>query len=83
MDTWPLSTAQAQLSEVLGQATIRGPQAITHNGQIAAAVLSPALWKQLSDPHESLVDFMQRSPLAQEDVLQLERDSSPGRSVVL
>ncbi|MBF0462592.1 MAG: type II toxin-antitoxin system Phd/YefM family antitoxin [Magnetococcales bacterium] len=82
MRTWPLQQAKAQFSEVIRKAAAEGPQEITVHGQQTAVVLSREDYTRLTHQRVSFVDFMRASPLLGE-ALDLERDRSPDREVVL
>ncbi|MBF0162551.1 MAG: type II toxin-antitoxin system Phd/YefM family antitoxin [Magnetococcales bacterium] len=82
MRTWPLQQAKAQFSEVIRQAAAEGPQEITVHGQQTAVVLSREDYIRLTHQRASFVEFMRASPLLGE-TLDLERDRSPEREVVL
>ncbi len=60
-----------------------GPQDITVHGKSVAVVLSRDLFDQLSGNSQSLVEFMQRSPLFGLDDLTFERDQSLTRELGL
>ena len=60
-----------------------GPQDITVHGKSVAVVLSLEHYDRLSGNTQSLVQFMQSSPLYAMDDLKLERDKSVAREVDL
>jgi prevent-host-death family protein len=78
-----MQAAKAKLSEVVKQAQDIGPQDITLHGRSVAVVLSRADFERLSGQADSLLDFMQRSPLAgvDDDALDLPRDTSLTREL--
>jgi prevent-host-death family protein len=81
MQRWQMQTAKARFSEVVKRATDEGPQEVTMHGRSVAVVISRELFDRLSGNQNSLVDFMQQSPLyGQEDIV-LERDHSLPREV--
>ncbi|MSP36371.1 MAG: type II toxin-antitoxin system Phd/YefM family antitoxin [Limnohabitans sp.] len=83
MQMWQMQEAKARLSEVIKCAQTLGPQNITVHGQPVAVVVSQAMFEKLTGNQQSLVSFMQSSPLyAMEDV-PLERDKSLTRKVSL
>jgi prevent-host-death family protein len=83
MQTWQMQTAKARFSDVVRSAKSDGPQDITLHGKSVAVVLSRELYDRLSGNTQSLVQFMQSSPLyAMEDVV-LERDESLVRELPL
>lgn len=83
MQSWQMQAAKAKLSEVVKQAQDSGPQDITLHGRSVAVVLSRADFERLSGQADSLLDFMQRSPLAgvDDDALDLPRDTSLTREL--
>lgn len=85
MQSWQMQAAKARLSEVVKQAQASGPQDITLHGRSVAVVLSREDFERLSGQTDSLLDFMQRSPLAglDDDALDLSRDASLTRDVEL
>lgn len=70
---WQVQDAKNRLSELMRKAREEGPQVITARGLEAAVVLSIEEYRRLSQPTESLYEFMQRSPLRGVE-LELERD---------
>lgn len=64
MTTWTLERAKNQLSEVVRRALAHEPQLVTRGGHAAVVVLAKADYERLIAP-QSLVDFMQNSPLAE------------------
>jgi prevent-host-death family protein len=83
MQTWQMQTAKAQFSDVVRNAKSNGPQDITLHGKSVAVVLSRELFDRLSGNTQSLLQFMQSSPLHGLDDLELERDQSLSREVDL
>jgi len=84
MQTWQMQEAKARLAELIRSAQTQGPQDITLHGRSVAVVLSREAFQRLSGQQQSLVDFMQASPLAGlDDELVFERDRSPARDVSL
>jgi len=85
MQSWQMQAAKAKLSEVVKQAQASGPQDITLHGRSVAVVLSREDFERLSGQAGSLLDFMQRSPLAglDDDELDLQRDASLTRDIEL
>lgn len=76
-----MQEAKARLSEVVKGAEREGPQEITLHGKPVAVVLSRADYDRLTGMRESLVDFMRRSPLYDQEDLALTRDRSLTREV--
>ena len=83
MHMWQIQEAKARLSEVVRQAEQEGPQDITWHGRSVAVLLSRSDYEQLTGSNESLVDFMQRSPLFDLDELDFNRDRSTTREASL
>ena len=86
MTTWTLERAKNQLSEVVRRALAHQPQLVTRGGRDAVVVLAKDDYERLIAP-QSLVEFMQNSPLAAaiaEGVLSadvFEREPDFGRDV--
>jgi prevent-host-death family protein len=83
MQTWQMQTAKARFSDVVRCAKNDGPQDITVHGKSVAVVLSRDLFDRLSGNSQSLVEFMQHSPLCGLDDLNFERDQSLTREINL
>ena len=81
MQTWQMQTAKARFSELVKLAADTGPQDITLHGRSVAVVVSRELFDRLSGQTDSLVDFMQQSPLCGQEDICFERDPSLGREV--
>ena len=81
MQTWQMQTAKARFSELVKLAADTGPQDITLHGRSVAVVVSRELFDRLSGQADSLVDFMQQSPLCGQDDISFERDPRLGREV--
>lgn len=69
---WNLQDAKARLSELVDRCVVGEPQVIFRRGQPAVVVLPFAEFERKRGPRESLLSFLQRSPLAQAD-LELDR----------
>ncbi len=85
MRTWKLEDAKNRFSEVVRMALSHGPQRVTRNGRDAVVVVSAEEYERLAAP-EGLVDFLQRSPLAEalsSGELDLDRPRDLGRDVSL
>ena len=80
MHTWQMQEAQARLSELVKCAQTQ-PQEITVHGKSVAVVISRETFDRLSQAQESLVDFMRRSPLHDNDDVVIERDRRLTREV--
>lgn len=83
MQTWQLQTAKARFSDLVRSAKVDGPQDITVHGRSVAVVMSRELFDRLSGNAQSLVAFIQQSPLPDSDDLVLERDTSLPREMAL
>ena len=83
MQTWQMQTAKARFSDVVRCAKQDGPQDITVHGRSVAVVLSRELFDRISGNTESLVEFMQQSPLCGSDDIQFDRDQSLPREIAL
>ena len=83
MQTWQMQTAKARFSDVVRCAKQDGPQNITVHGRSVAVVLSRELFDRISGNTESLVEFMQQSPLCGSDDVQFDRDQSLPREIAL
>lgn len=83
MNSWQMQSAKARFSELVKQAVEDGPQTITLHGRATAVVVSRELFERLSGNEQSLVDFMQASPLLGRDEVEFERDRSLPRDIEL
>ena len=81
MHTWQIQEAKAHFSEVVRQTEQAGPQEITWHGRAVAVLLSSAEYQRLTGAKQSLVEFMQHSPLFDGEDIEFPRDSSPTREV--
>jgi len=77
-----MQDAKARLSELVKSAQLQ-PQDITVHGNSVAVVVSRETFNRLSQRHESLVDFMRRSPLYDAEDVVLERESGLTREIEL
>jgi prevent-host-death family protein len=83
MQSWQMQKAKAQLSELVKSAQTVGPQEITLHGKSVAVVVSREAFDRMASSGETLVSFMQRSPLYGIEDLEFERDASPPRETEL
>ena len=83
MQAWQMQEAKARLSEVVKCAQNEGPQDITLHGRSVAVVLSREAFEQLAGNEQSLVEFMQASPLKGLEEVEFKRDTSKTRTVKL
>jgi prevent-host-death family protein len=77
---WTLQDAKNRFSELVRYVFSDGPQVVTRGGSDAVVVLSATEYERLTGPAESLLAFLQASPLARVD-LPIDRPSETGRSV--
>ena len=82
MQRWQMQDAKARMSELVKSAQTQ-PQDITVHGKSVAVLISRQTFDHLSQAQGSLLDFMQRSPLAGDDDVVFERDTSPTRDPAL
>lgn len=82
MHHWQLQEAKARFSELVKLAEHEGPQHITVRGEPAAVVLSATEYHKLTQPHASLTDFLNRSPL-KGVALNLQRNKTKTRDIDL
>jgi prevent-host-death family protein len=73
---WNLQDAKARLSELVDRCVAGEPQIILRRGQPAAVLVSHSEYERHSAPRESLISFLQRSPLCGLD-LDFERLREP------
>ena len=59
---WQLQEAKAMFSKVV-RAASREPQLVTVHGKETVVILSVEDYRKLKEPKESLVSFMEQSPL--------------------
>jgi len=83
MRQWALQDAKARLSEVVRLAAEHEPQEITLRGEPTVVVMSREDYDRLTQPQESLVEFMRRSPLFGAEDVEFPRDQSLNREVEL
>ncbi len=82
MKKWQLQDAKNRFSQVAEEAASDGPQVVTKHGKDAVVILSMEEYQQLKKPKESLVKFLQGSPLKGVK-LDIDRERSEGRAVDL
>lgn len=80
--TWSVADAKAHFSEVIERARHDGPQTITRNGKNTVVVVSIEEWERRSKPKESLVEFLNNSPLKNSGLV-IEREKGGFREVDL
>ncbi len=79
---WHLQDAKNRFSEVVRKASVEGPQFVCKHGKDSVVVLSIDDYRKLDHPGNSLVDFLQSSPLNSVEV-DTKRDKSLSRDVSL
>ena len=82
MQSWQMQEAKAKISEVVKRAQ-ESPQEITMHGKSVAVVISREAFDRLTQQGDSLLAFMQRSPLRDLDEIEFPRETSPTREVNL
>ena len=79
---WQVQEAKAMFSEVVRSAN-REPQIITVHGKESVVVLSIEEYRKLTSPRDSLVSFMEQSPLASVELELPERNLEEMREIDL
>jgi len=79
---WHLQDAKNRFSELVRNASEDGPQFVSKHGKDSVVVLSIEDYRKLDRPKNSLVDFLQSSPLNSVE-LDTKRDKSSSRDVSL
>lgn len=79
---WQLQEAKNKFSNLVERAQQEGPQVVTKHGKAAVVVLSVDDYKKITKPKDSLVEFLQKSPLCDLE-LDLSRDKNAPRDVAL
>lgn len=79
---WQLQEAKNKFSNLVERAQQEGPQVVTKHGKAAVVVLSVDDYKKITKPKDSLVEFLQKSPLGDLE-LDLSRDKNAPRDVAL
>jgi prevent-host-death family protein len=74
--TWALQDAKNRFSEVVDRAMEDGPQLVTRHGREAVVVVSAAEYRKMTQPTESQLEIMQRSPLYGSEDIEFTRDKS-------
>jgi prevent-host-death family protein len=63
MASWKVAEAKARFSELIDKALHEGAQEITRHGRRAVVVVAAKEWDRRATRQESLVEFLDRSPL--------------------
>ncbi len=82
MKSWQLQSAKAQLSQLIQNAIMDGPQQITVHGVTKVVVINKDEYDRLTKPALSFIEFIRQSPLVGIN-LKLKRDKSLPRDVDL
>jgi prevent-host-death family protein len=82
MASWKVAEAKARFSELIDRALHEGAQEITRHGRRAVVVVSAKEWDRREARKESLVEFLNRSPL-RGSRLDIQRAREPPRDVEL
>ena len=77
---WSLQDAKNQFSELVRRVLAEGPQLVTRSGQDAVVVVTASEYERLTAPRQSLLTFLQASPLASVE-LDFNRSSDSGRPI--
>jgi prevent-host-death family protein len=80
-NVWQVQEAKARLSEMM-RLSETSPQFISFRGKEKSVLLDIELYRKLTHSEESLLDFLQQSPLYGLS-LSFERDKSPLRDIEL
>lgn len=82
MVRWKLEDAKNQFSRLVRRAMAGEPQRVTRRGRDAVVVISAEEYDRLTRPPLGLIEFLERSPLADVE-LDLSRPRDLGRHVDL
>jgi antitoxin Phd len=84
MKNLQLQEAKAQLSKVIKNVLNSGPCEITVHGKPAVVIVSKEEYDALTKPKESLLDFLQSSPLSEDDLKLIDtRNKTRNRDIDL
>jgi antitoxin Phd len=81
MAVWQIQEAKTRLSEVIEEATSKGPQFITRHGSERAVILSIADYRSLTAHKPNLKEYLLGGPKV--DSFEVPRDRDTGRKVKL
>jgi prevent-host-death family protein len=84
--SWKLEDAKNQFSRVVREALTGRPQRVTRAGKDAVVVIAAEEYERLTRPRVGLVEFLQKSPLAEAltaGELDLTRSGDAARDVDL
>ena len=82
MNTWQLQEAKAHLSNVIREASSKGPQNITVRGKPMVVIISIHEYDKLTKEKPSFVKFIRKSPLVGMKI-DWRRDTSKCRDIKL
>jgi prevent-host-death family protein len=82
MASWKVAEAKARFSALIDKALREGAQEITRHGRRTVVVVAADEWDRKAKRSESLVEFLDRSPL-KDSGLQVERLQDQPRAVEL
>ena len=82
MNTWQLQDAKANLSKVVKEASLHGPQKISLRGEPVVVILSMKDYEKLAHPKPTFLELMRNSPLVGAKI-RVTRLKSSTRKVVL
>lgn len=82
MNTWQLQDAKANLSKVVKEASLHGPQQISLRGEPVVVVLSMKDYEKLQHPKVTFLELMRNSPLVGAKI-SVTRSKSSTRKVLL
>ncbi len=77
---WKLQDAKSRFSELFDRALTEGAQVVSRRGKQKVVVIAKEEYDRLTQPRESLSQFLLKSPLAGSE-LNLERGQDTPRSV--
>jgi prevent-host-death family protein len=81
MSSWQLQEAKTKLSELIEDATVKGPQIITRHGTERAVILSIAEYRKLTAHKPDFRAYLLGGPKV--DSFEIVRDRDTGRKVSL
>lgn len=79
MATWQVNEAKTRLSEVIGEAYLKGPQIVTRHGAERPVILSIEDYRALVAHKPDLRAYLLGGPKV--DDFEIERDQDTGREI--
>lgn len=76
---WTMQDAENRFGEIVDRAMKDGPQLVTRRGRDAVVVVSATEFRKMTQPTESLLEFMQLSPLYGAEDIEFVRDKGRTR----